>query len=70
LRNARAATVSVGFTAPDTICVNSPVSITNNATGESTDYWSFCSANLSTTTPTGTNLGNIGGTFSTPVFID
>lgn len=58
------------FTTPDTVCVNSPVGITNTSVGATTYYWSFCSANLSTTTPTGTNLGNPSGTFSQPVFID
>jgi len=58
------------FIAPDTVCVNSPVAIVNNSIGASTYYWSFCSANLSTTVPANTNLGNLSGTFSQPVFMD
>ncbi|MBS1563497.1 MAG: gliding motility-associated C-terminal domain-containing protein, partial [Bacteroidetes bacterium] len=58
------------FFAPDTVCVNTPVNITNASSGASSYYWSFCSANLSTTTPSATNLGNISGQFATPVFMD
>lgn len=57
------------FTTPDTVCVNHPVDITNTTSGASTYYWNFCVADINST-PTGTNLGNIGGQLSTPVFID
>ncbi len=56
-----------GFSAPDTVCVNAPVAITNTSTGASNYYWNFCVAN-STTNPAGTNLGNFG--FSLAVFVD
>lgn len=56
-----------GFSSPDTVCVNTPVNITNASDGSSSYYWNFCVANA-TTNPVGTNLGNIG--FNTPVFTD
>jgi gliding motility-associated-like protein len=58
-----------GFTMPDTVCINSPVAITNTSTGGSTWYWNFCMADLKQT-PQGVNFGNIGGLFSQPVYID
>jgi gliding motility-associated-like protein len=57
------------FTVPDTVCVNTPITISNTSTGATTYNWSFCNANLNTT-PVATNLGNIGGNLSLPVFID
>jgi gliding motility-associated-like protein len=57
------------FSIPDTVCVNTPVSITNTSTGASTYYWNFCVADINTP-PVGNNLGNIDGTFSGPVFFD
>jgi len=57
------------FTMPDTVCINNPVTITNTTIGASTYYWNFCVADVNTA-PIGTNLGNIGGTFSGPVFFD
>jgi len=60
-------TTAAGFLTPDTICINSPLSITNTSIGASSYYWNFCVAN-STTNPTGVNLGNFG--FSLPVFMD
>jgi gliding motility-associated-like protein len=57
------------FDAPDTVCVNSPVTINNTSTGGSTWYWNFCSGNL-TQTPTAANLGNPGFYLSTPVFTE
>lgn len=57
------------FTTPDTVCVKTPVAITNTSVGASSYYWNFCVANLNTT-PVGTNLGNIGGILSGPVFMD
>ncbi|HEY6504064.1 MAG TPA: gliding motility-associated C-terminal domain-containing protein [Chitinophagaceae bacterium] len=58
-----------GFTAPDTVCVNTPVTITNTSTNATTSFWNFCTGNINST-PGGTNLGNIGGQFQLPVFID
>ncbi|RYY90216.1 MAG: T9SS type B sorting domain-containing protein [Chitinophagaceae bacterium] len=55
------------FTAPDTVCVNAPVTITNTSTNASTYTWNFCVANAATV-PQGTNLGTHG--FGTPVFMD
>jgi len=56
------------FTAPDTVCVNEPIHIQNTSTGGSNWFWNFCSGNLFST-PTFTNLPNIGGELSTPVFL-
>ncbi|HUC80409.1 MAG TPA: gliding motility-associated C-terminal domain-containing protein [Flavisolibacter sp.] len=58
-----------GFLAPDTVCVNAPVSISNMSVGASSYYWNFCTANVNSA-PTGTNLGNIGNKFLSPVYID
>ena len=63
-------TPTINFSAPDTVCLNTPVTITNLSTYETTNYWNFCTANLNTTTPIGTNLGNLGGSFSMPTFMD
>ncbi len=62
-------TVTPNFTIPDTVCVNSPVNITNTSTGASSYYWNFCTADVNHD-PTGTNLGNVGNVFNTPVFTD
>src|SRR5688500_13355527 len=58
---------STAFTAPDTVCINSHVTITNTSVGATNYYWNFCVANASTN-PIGTNLGNYG--FSLAVFVD
>jgi gliding motility-associated-like protein len=58
------------FTAPDTICVNTPVKIANTSTGASSYYWNFCVADLNTTPPNGVNLGNPGNALVQPAFID
>lgn len=59
----------VSFLAPDTVCVNEPVSITNQSVGASKYFWSFCSGNLSTQ-PSVNNLGNINNSLELPVFMD
>jgi len=61
--------VTAGFTAPDTVCVNTPVNITNTSTNATTNYWNFCVADINAP-PTGTNLGNVGGLLQRPVYID
>jgi len=61
--------VLVGFTAPDTVCVNSTVPLVNTSNNASSYFWSFCSGNLSST-PVATNIGNPGGILSQPVFMD
>ncbi len=63
------AQVKAGFNAPDSICINTPITLTNTSTGASSYFWNFCVANLNTA-PTMTNLGNIGGTMNGPVFMD
>ena len=57
------------FTAPDTICVNTPVEIKNLSTGSTTSYWNFCVSSINGT-PNATNLGNVGGLLKAPVFVD
>src|SRR4051794_33229121 len=64
-----AQTVTPGFITPDTVCVNTPVTITNTSTNATSFYWNFCTANVNTA-PVGQNLGNIGGKFTGPVYID
>ncbi len=61
--------VAPGFTAPDTVCVNQQVNITNTTIGGSNYFWNFCAANINQS-PVGLNLGNVGNTFSFPVFTD
>ncbi len=57
----------IGFLSPDTVCVNTPVTIANTSVGASNYYWNFCVAG-SITNPTGANLGGFGLTL--PVFMD
>jgi gliding motility-associated-like protein len=57
------------FSAPDTVCVNTSVNITNTTTGASSFYWNFCVADINQS-PQGTNLGNPGNNLSMPVFMD
>ena len=61
--------VTAAFTTPDTVCVNTPVNITNTSTNASTYYWNFCVADINQP-PVGTNIGNPGGLLSQPVFMD
>jgi gliding motility-associated-like protein len=56
------------FTAPDTVCVNSPVSIQNTSVGASTYFWNFCSGSLYGT-PDLTNLGNVGNAQNMSTFM-
>ncbi|MBP1649865.1 MAG: conserved repeat domain protein [Bacteroidetes bacterium] len=56
------------FTAPDTVCINDPVNITNTSVGASTYYWNFCGYDLYGT-PTLTDLGNPGSLLYVPTFI-
>jgi len=63
------ASVTPGFVAPDTVCLNTPVAITNTSVGASSYYWNFCVADVNTP-PSGLNLGNVGGKLNTPVYID
>ncbi len=56
------------FTAPDTVCVNTPINVTNTTTNGTTYYWNFCSGSLYNT-PQLSNLGNFGGLLDRPVFM-
>lgn len=57
------------FEAPDTVCVNTPVQV-SNVLNASSYYWNFCVSNVVNSLPTGVNLGNFGGALSYPVFSD
>jgi hypothetical protein len=57
------------FNAPDTICIKTPLHITNTSRGAVSNYWNFCVANLNEV-PGSTNLGNINGMLNAPVFMD
>jgi hypothetical protein len=61
--------ITASFTAPDTVCVNSTVNIQNTSQGATNYFWSFCTANINQP-PVGTNLGNVGGMLSSPVYVD
>lgn len=61
--------VTAGFTAPDTVCINTPFNIVNTSENASSYYWSFCQADLYKT-PEGENLGNINSGFSLPTYSD
>lgn len=61
--------VSPSFSTPDTVCVNSPVAITNNSVNASSYFWNFCTPNVPGT-PNGVNLGNPGNKLSLPVYMD
>ncbi|BAV07195.1 gliding motility-associated C-terminal domain-containing protein [Filimonas lacunae] len=60
---------SAAFSAPDTVCVNTPVAVTNMSQNATSYYWNFNSANLDTQ-PATVNLGNIGGVLDMPVYSD
>lgn len=54
------------FSAPDTVCVNTPINLTGISTNN-TYFWNFCSGGFYST-PVVTNLGNPGGLLTTPTF--
>ena len=62
--------VKADFILPDTVCVNTPVTITNASAGASSYFWNFCAAGANNSLPTGTNLGSMGNTLQLPVFTD
>lgn len=62
-------TLTPNFTIPDTVCVNTPVTISNTTSGATTSYWNFCVADIDKA-PIATNLGNPGGFLASPTFMD
>ena len=60
--------LNLGIMAPDTICINQPVNITNTTSGGTTYYWNFCSGNAMTN-PLATNIGNPGGMLTNPIYM-
>lgn len=57
-----------GFTSPDTVYTNQPVTISNTSTGGTTWYWNFCPGN-SLLNPEGTNIGNPGSMLGIPGYV-
>ncbi|MFN9998949.1 MAG: hypothetical protein ACK52X_04925, partial [bacterium] len=57
------------FDMPDTVCVNSTITITNRSVNATTYRWDFCAANIDQV-PTGVLLGNPGNSLGIPVFSD
>ncbi|WP_119080427.1 gliding motility-associated C-terminal domain-containing protein [Chitinophaga alhagiae] len=55
-----------GFVAPDTVCVNTEISLQNTVAGAGSYFWNFCSGNVYNP-PELQNLGNPGGLLNTPV---
>ncbi|RYZ86270.1 MAG: hypothetical protein EOO68_29140, partial [Moraxellaceae bacterium] len=51
--------IIASFSTPDTVCVNTPISLTNTSSGATSYYWNFCVAS-SLENPTSLNLGNFG----------
>ena len=70
LTNSSAQVVTPLFDSPNTVCVDKPFIINNISSGATNYYWSFCSANLNSSTVQIENMGNIGGLFRQPVFMD
>ena len=60
--------LTADFEIPDTVCVNTPVTINNLTTGGSTYYWNFCSGSI-LSDPIGSNIGNPGNLLNAPVYI-
>jgi gliding motility-associated-like protein len=58
--------VTIGFDLPDTICANTPITITNTSANATTSYWNFCSGSLNAT-PAGTNIPS--ALLSQPAFL-
>ena len=57
------------FTAPDTVCVNTPLNIKNTSKAATSYYWSFCSPSTSAM-PAQFNLYNNGSSLNSPVASD
>ncbi len=68
LLNLTTAQAQVLFTAPDTVCVRQPVTLTSINDTAANYYWGFCSGSISKA-PTGLNMGN-GFGLHTPSAID
>ncbi len=58
---------TIGFTAPDTVCVNTPIQLQNTSAGVTTNFWNFCSGSVYNQ-PVLETLGNPDGTLVWPVF--
>jgi uncharacterized protein (TIGR02145 family) len=58
---------AAAFTAPDTVCVGTPINVINTSTGGTSYYWNFCSGSASAN-PAGINIGNPGNALNQPVY--
>ncbi len=67
--NAQITPPVASFTAPDTVCLNTSIAITNTSVNASTYYWNFCTADANSI-PVAVNLGNPGNLLNGPVFTD
>ena len=56
---------TISFTAPDTVCVGNPVTVTNTSTG-SNYYWQYCNRAVAIA-PNIRSIGNPGNSLSYPV---
>lgn len=61
--------VQAGFIIPDTVCVNTPVNISNISLNATSSYWNFNVADIKSV-PDAENLGNPSGNLRAPVFMD
>ncbi len=61
---------TASFTASDTVCTNTAFSIVNASTFATTYNWNYCNTGSNAPVIAGNNLGNIGGNFSVPVFMN
>lgn len=59
---------TIGFDAPDTVCVGQDIQITNLSTSINSSKWVFCKDGISQNV-SGVNLGNIGNQFVRPDFL-
>lgn len=60
--------ITIDFTAPDTVCIGEMITVNNLTQGASTYYWNFCSGSANNN-PTGINIGNPGGLLSIPTYL-
>lgn len=63
------AVVNAAFITADTVCVNTPVAITDQSTHADTYNWNFCGADINAAA-TGNNYGNPGATLAIPAYMD
>jgi gliding motility-associated-like protein len=60
---------TASFTAPDTVCVNTPVTITNTSTNATTYNWNFCIPDPAAQA-SAVSFGNVGNKMELSVYMD